>query len=83
MAGRPKGARNKYKLLSEYIGGPRDAGLFLLQVLEDEAAPMDARIDAAKTLLPYQHKKMPVDNSVDLKLPDNITISIGHAHHTG
>lgn len=78
MAGRPKGARNKYKLLSEYIGGPRDAGLFLLKILEDNDAPMEARIDAAKTLLPYQHKKMPVDNSVALQLPDNVTITIGH-----
>jgi hypothetical protein len=75
---RPKGSRNKTKLLSEWLGGPRDAGLFLLQVLEDEAAPMDARIDAAKTLLPYQHKRMPVDNSVALQLPDNVTITIGH-----
>lgn len=78
---RPKGSLNKKTHLKEWLGTKRDAGLFLLQVLEDDNAPMDARIDAAKTLLPYQHSKMPVDNNVDLSLPDNVTVMIGHHAH--
>lgn len=56
---RTKGAVNKATVLASYVGTAKDPARLLLKLLEDESADMDRRIDAAKTLMPYCHRKLP------------------------
>lgn len=56
--GRPKGSLNKATLVG-YIGTSKDPAHLLLRVLADEGEEMSQRMDAAKTLMPYVHRKQP------------------------
>ena len=51
-AGRPAGSRNKPRLLAG-LPVTDDALLWLLALMNDDAAPMRLRVNAAVTLLPY------------------------------
>lgn len=63
---RTKGALNKATILQSYIGTKKDPAILLLKVLQDEGEDMDRRLDAAKTLMPYCHKKLPTMIEADV-----------------
>ena len=63
---RTKGAVNKATILQSYIGTKKDPAVLLLKVLQDEGADIKDRIDAAKTLMPYCHKKLPTMIEADV-----------------
>jgi hypothetical protein len=68
--GRPKGSPNVPKLQAitkriEALGMDTALGL-LLSVMVNEKNEMIMRMDAAKSLLPYMHKKQPVATEIEL-----------------
>lgn len=58
--GRPAGSRNKTMKLN----GQPCSLTFLLRQMENTELEMRERIDCAKAILPYQHRKMPT--AIDL-----------------
>lgn len=68
--GRPLGSPNKNKLEAinkriEALGFGTPMQL-LLKVMVDEKADLFARMDAAKALLPYMHRKQPTATEIEL-----------------
>jgi hypothetical protein len=60
MASR-KGIPNKSTLLRKWIGTDKDPAMFMLKLMMDPAADVGHRLDCAKTLIPYVHRKQPVE----------------------
>jgi len=61
MASR-KGSPNKATLLRGWIGiEAKDPAMFLLTVMNDVTAKLELRVDAAKTLIPFVHRRQPVE----------------------
>lgn len=58
--GRPAGSRNKTMKLN----GQPCSMTFLLRQMENPDVDLRERIDCAKAILPYQHRKMPT--AIDL-----------------
>jgi hypothetical protein len=50
---------------------------YMLQVMRDEKDDADRRLDAAKSVAPYLHKKLPQDVDVTHKgIPASITMNV-------
>lgn len=80
MAVNPRGKGRKPFLL-KWRGTERDPATFIAEVMIDNMAPMDMRMDAAKALLPYVHKRLPLEKDDDDDGQDvkEIIIRVGHA----
>lgn len=75
---RTKGAQNKATILQRYVGTSKDPAVLLLKVLQDETEDMDRRIDAAKTLMPYCHRKLPTQIEADVTASiQSIVVNLG------
>ena len=71
--GRPVGSANKPKLIS-WRGGRKDPASFILQVMQDESEDTDTRMRAAIALLPYVHRRQPLE--VEAEIDAALTVVI-------
>lgn len=90
--GRPVGSKNRRTIMKEQIA----AGLvrqgitpleFFQNVLEAENMPLSFKMDAAKQMFPYVHRKMPVAVEMigegDAPLPTKVVIEFKDARKKG
>jgi hypothetical protein len=70
---RTKGATNKPR--PQLLGRPCSME-FLIRTMEDEEQQMPLRVDCAKAILPYQHRKLPQAVEADVNASGRIEIVI-------
>ena len=63
--GSRKGIPNKSTLLRKWIGTAKDPAALLVEIMADPTQDLDKRIDCAKTLMPYVHRKQPIEVESD------------------
>ena len=71
--GRPVGSANKPKLIS-WRGGRKDPASFILAVMQDENEDTDTRMRAAIALLPYVHRRQPLEVEAEIEAALTVVI---------
>ena len=74
--GRPAGSKNKSSLLRNWIGGPNDPAKYLIEIMTSAGADPRERLQAAVTLMPYVHRKQPVEVEGELNATGGFTVRI-------
>jgi len=76
MAGSRKGIPNKSTLLRHWIGTDKDPAKYLIEIMTSAGADPRERLQAAVTLMPYVHRKQPMEVEGELNATGGFTVRI-------